>query len=412
MDEVKPVKLPMLNNVSTFQLNVLEFIFRQPTPVNIQYAMKQVNPRFQNMTNKNKDYNREYVRLYRLLKRLQSYGYVELFKMDGLIWVKAKNADILDLIKGDLQNSNLQKSKTKSPLIPKRCNKHRKEAIETALSKQMLDEAKKLKISKCFDTYVSELKYKKIVLKRFYDAPTFYSKFLVIPYKTRFNDKRYLAKQLKHYNELWKIASSKFKHGVFLTLTTDPKRFKSIYHSWKHFGKALNGFMSFLQKKFKVRPFYVCAYEFMKNGLLHVHIVFFGLPYLLPKKDIIDEWMKLGQGMIVDVQAIQNSSGRWHRLGQFDERKLKERDAKGYLKKYILKSYFDPLNASLYFTTNKRFWSYSYRLYRPSELKKESLGVFYFLCSCFEWELPLVVYEEEEENVRWTDELLTPFNFL
>jgi len=406
------VKLPMLNNVSTFQLNVLEFIFRQPTPVNIQYAMKQVNPRFQNCTNKNKDFNREYIRLYRLLKRLEKDGFVELFKMDGLIWVKPKDANILDLIKGDLQNSNFAKQKTKSPLIPKRCNKHRKEAIEISLTKQMLDETKRKKITQCFNSYINELKYKKIVLKRFYDAPTFYSKFLVIPYKTRFNDKRYSRKQFKVHNEIFKIASSKYKNAVLLTLTTDPKRFKSVFHGWKNFSKALNRFMSFLRKRLKERPLYSAYYEFTKSGLLHVHIIIFGKAYLLPKNDIVKEWERCKQGTIVDVMALLNSSGRWSSLSSNLASNQNIRNVKGYLGKYLSKSLYDAEQLELYFTSNKRFISYSYRLYRPEAPQRESLGVFYFLCSCFEWELPLVVYEEEAENVRWTDELLTPFNFL
>jgi hypothetical protein len=170
--------------------------------------------------------------------------------------------------------------------------------------------------------------------------------------------------------------------------------------------------MSFLRKRLKERPLYSAYYEFTKSGLLHVHIIIFGPAYLLPKNDIVKEWERCKQGTIVDIMALQNSSGRWSSLSSNLTSNQNIRNVKGYLGKYLSKSLYDAEQLELYFTSNKRFISYSYRLYRPSEPRKESLGVFYFLCSCFEWELPLIVMQEEAENVRWTDELLTPFYFL
>jgi len=410
------VKLPMLlattKSLTDYQCAVLEFIFRQPTPVNIQYAMKQVNKSFQGKTNKDKEFNREYTRLYRLLKRLEKIGALELFKMDGLIWVKPKDPTLLDLMKGRLQNCDFAKPRKKSPFIPKRCNEHRKEAIKIALSRQMLDEKRLKQIEKEFEAYVSSSKYRKIILKRHFDAPTFYPEFLVLDYKTRFTSKEYLKKQIKNVNEIFKIASQKYQNAVLLTLTTDPKRFKSSYHGWKSFGKNFAKFMRWLTKRLGERPLYSSFYEFTKSGLLHTHVLIFGEAYLIPKQEIVDEWKRLGQGEIVDIVALQNSSGRWHSLGEVSEAKKKVSNMKGYLMKYLKKALINREGLGLYFASNKRFLSWSYRLYHPEVRIKESLGVFYFLCSAFEWEIPLVVLEAPAREVKWCGEYHYSFNFL
>lgn len=101
--------------------------------------------------------------------------------------------------------------------------------------------------------------------------------------------------------------------GVFLTLTTDPKRHRNVEEANKAFGPALNRFMTYIRKKVKGlgygRLSHITAYEFQKNGLLHAHIVIFGIPYLEHYKRISYLWSRTGQGSIVYIYGL-NKDGK------------------------------------------------------------------------------------------------------
>ena len=147
------------------------------------------------------------------------------------------------------------------------------------------------------------------------------------------------------------------KKAVHLTVTTDPNRFYSLYAANRHFQKAFNRFMSFLTRKLGKRPEYITAYEFTKSGLLHAHILLFGLSWLSHKHAISEDWNRCGQGSITYIYSVRNDNGRWvYARGKPTDFK-KDKTAADYLKKYLLKSIDDPKEAMLYWVLNKRFFS-------------------------------------------------------
>lgn len=374
---------------------LLEFIAKQPVPVSLQYVLKQF---FGNKTNKDKEYNKIYMRLYRLLKRLQSEGVVELEKCDGLIVIKPTK-ELVDLILRARKTQTTRGSrKTCDGLckIPTRCSFQRYNAIRVALSVKMLGDGELEKISRFFGEYLSDCDSKVVVLRRRDDVSGFYPEFVVLPYRNRFNDPRYYRKQLDNVREIFRIASERYRRGVFLTLTTDPKRFSSVYESWRHFSKAFNRFMSYLRKRLGFRPMYIAAYEFTKSGLLHVHVVFFGVDRLLDKYELTRVWMRCGQGMVNYVVAIVNRNGRWVSLYGDGGRRVG--DVSGYLSKYLGKALSNSNLLALYFVSGKRFVSWSYRLYRCGG--RVSRGIYCFFGVFVEWELPFVVYEYLVESLR------------
>ena len=130
-------------------------------------------------------------------------------------------------------------------------------------------------------------------------------------YRTRFNSKSYIKKLLKRFERVFSIACRHYNYAVFLTLTTDPKRFSSLWHANRHFSVAFNRFLSFLGKRLGKRPKYICVYEFTKSGLLHAHIIIFGVSYLLHKFELTKYWAKCGQGKITYIYRLKKKRDRW-----------------------------------------------------------------------------------------------------
>ncbi len=390
-------------------LEVLEYIAKQPTPVNLQYVMKYVLK--VKGTNRDREYNRVYMRLYRLLRSLEELGAVELFKRDGLIWIKPK-PPLLDLMFYK-KNSNRVKpcgvsceNRKTGVKLPRRCSFERFQAIRVALSVKMLSDEDRKRIRGYFDDYVYSRSSLRVVVRRKPDAPSYFPEFIVLPYRTRFTDRRYVKRLWRVLNEIFRVANERYKEAVFLTLTTDPKRFGSLYESWRHFSIAFNRFMSYLSKRLGERPVYVAFYEFTKSGLLHVHVIVFGRVFLLPKDTITRVWSRCGQGEVNYVVALRNFGGRW-RGGDIS-------NLKGYLAKYlskVLRAVESSVNGfsigpfgnrkkdddddysglELYFASGKRFMSWSYRLFKPCG--RVYLGFYYFFVSCSELDIPLVVVE-------------------
>jgi len=374
------------------KLRALKLLAKEPSGAYLSYLIRQVRPELQNVNPRDKNYHKVYVKLLRFFRKLQSTNYVSITKRDGMLFIKIADHKLFDLIKASEKFKLSEKKVEDKGFIPKRSNPLRIEAIKTALQVRVLDEYSKDEIKACFEEYIKECKSKMIVLKRREDAPTFYPLFVKLNYKTRFTDKKIKAENLRKYEAIWRKATLKYKKAVFLTLTTDPKRFKSIYHSWRHFGIALNRFISYLTKYFKSRPRYLAVYEFTKSGLLHVHIIIFGYSYLLTKDKITKEWERCGQGTINYVYAIKNDGGKWSWIREKPKEAKSGTDVKTYLAKYLKKALFAEEQLFLYWTSNKRFFSYSRKLIRFKRKEVAKVSFFYFLGAYSITDLPDLLY--------------------
>ncbi|MFA4971916.1 MAG: hypothetical protein WC683_04835 [bacterium] len=140
-----------------------------------------------------------------------------------------------------------------------------------------------------------------------------------------------------------------------------------------------------------MRPIYLAVYEFQENGLLHSHIIIFGIRYLEQQNKISKDWERCGQGSIVKPISIKNDNGVWN------WRREQPADCKGqkpeaYLKKYLKKALFGESGFSLYWSVNKRFSSMSRRL-QVKKNKPAPTGFWKCLGSWKENEIPLWVYE-------------------
>jgi len=207
-----------------------------------------------------------------------------------------------------------------------------------------------------------------------------------LPCRTRFTDKGRKVKNIRTYDRGWVRANLLYSRGVFLTLTTDPSLHKSLWHANRHLARAWNRYLSLLlsrkkkamKKGFDTEPEendnidngtgrlrYIAAYEFQENGLIHLHVCFFGIRYLARMDQIADDWNRCGQGRIAHAYGIRRNGDTW------EWNREKPADAAGkspvdYLRKYLEKALYVSEHFPLYWVMNKRFCTMS-RIFQTKE---------------------------------------------
>lgn len=349
-------------------------------------------------------------RLRRRIKLLSEKGIIDTSQTDnGLIFIKSTN-NLIYLIKAKNYSTppeeDLKDNRKGIYDFPKRARPERMQAIKKAVKSDawMLPEVGE-SIGNEYTEYIEDIKNRFCLLIP-KDDPGNPEKIVKIPYKTRFTNKKMQYDNLKKFEDGFARASELHKRAVFLTLTTDPKRFVSSWHANRHFQTAWNRYMLLLTKKAGgIRPEYIVVFEFTRfigkdgaekrGGLLHAHAVFFGTSWMASAEEISADWSHCGQGEIIHPKAIShNGDGVWNwvRGAPPDAKGKKPAD---YLSKYLKKALFagDDMNKAdehahaLYWTFNKRFFSYSRRLVDP-KIKLPPSDMWYFLGSAHIDDIP------------------------
>lgn len=258
-------------------------------------------------------------------------------------------------------------------------------------------------IKTAYDSYLKKIDKERIVLV----DPLRPEEYLILPYRTRFNDKHRQLSNLDTFEKKFEEAEEYYDSAVFLTLTTDPKMHKTLWHANRHMSVAWNRYVSLLTKRNIIhykegimkaeipamkkagltdeeiedyqnsrkyrrylndqvkaqdrswRPRSVCCNEFQGNGLIHSHIMIFGTAWIDVKSQISEDWQRCGQGQMVDVCAVRRTPEGWTWAKERPADAKDDEDAKTYLKKYLNKAIFDHKGFQHYFTINKRFFTAS-----------------------------------------------------
>jgi len=308
----------------------------------------------------NDKYNLNYWSVYRFFR--DNSDFFIIYRIDGLLFIEPKCA-FFDLIK-DFVKFKLTKPSIYD--IPKRAHDLRIESIEMIQKLNVLNSDLKKNLIQNFNFYIEEIKSKVLCFLRTHPRPP-YDVTLIKPYTTRFTTPAIKIKTLSKYEFALKTATERHKKAVFLTLTTDPKLFESLWHANRHFCIAFNKFLSYLTSKKHGRPEYIAVYEYTKEtGLLHAHIILFGMTWIAKHKSITEEWERCSQGSTNYEYAIHNDCGFWrwtHKGPKTDY----DNDAGNYLKKYLKKAIFSNEHLELYWIFNKRFMTCSRRFIDPTD---------------------------------------------
>ena len=135
--------------------------------------------------------------------------------------------------------------------------------------------------------------------------------FCYLPYRHRFSD---VSEIIQRFYEVFEKASRRYRVGVWLTLTFNPKDLEKMdYLSYRYYAmKCLNRFLSWLRKRYRgVDWAYLCSIEFMENGLIHFHIVVFGLRRIEDAYVFMRRLRGWGFGYVHYMYVIVNRDGNW-----------------------------------------------------------------------------------------------------
>lgn len=222
-----------------------------------------------------------------------------------------------------------------------------------------------------FQDWIKETSHKKIILRKLGTPTPGKDPYLIMNCRTRFNDVgRAIANEIT-YKDAIENSLKLYKTGVFLTLTTDPqiwmrangeeftrhiKDGKKTHH-FSATGKGLNILAanrheSTAWRKWYEAECYRCGYripyirvvEFQKNGLIHTHVLLFGIEWNTPWYQFAKQWgEKYQQGFMNKAYKINNIDGKWC----WEQNGAKPEDTKGrdpadYLMKYLKKAQHQP----------------------------------------------------------------------
>ena len=338
--------------------DIAQILKYHPEGLILTCLVDKLHPTLKNNPSLKKKYHAKYVQISRIIENNP-----ELFsksKIGNLANIKLTEA-AFDLLRAGVKFKQNVKTPESLRSYPKRCRSQRIEAVKIIDSVKTLTKEERADIKSEFHDYLDEVKEFKIVLRRkdiiSDDIYTNIPKFKILPYVTRFIAKEIAAKNLDKMDAAFAYMTQRYKKGVHLTLTTDPNRFYSLYAANRHFSKAFNRYMSFLSRKHGKRLPYIAAYEYTKSGLLHAHVLLFGISWLAHKHAITEDWNRCGQGRITYIYTIINNNGRWTYSRNKPHNLAKGKTAADYLKKYLKKSIYDTEEAMLYWALNKRFFS-------------------------------------------------------
>lgn len=388
--------------------------------VYLSYLVRDASTRFTELSEK-----AIYHRVRRLLLRWHKEGLIKLTKIKGMLFAiplakfygRPSRVDSIGVasktqtIGGPVTESRQADARTRrrifnSANLPRRLHPHRRAAIDFLRQTLELDEKGWRYINDLFRFYLDDTRYKVVVLRSLEDLS-----FLLLPYSHRFWRSR-LKEILDKYEEVWRALSSRYEVGVFLTITSDPKKETNLYDCSREMSRRFNALMSWIKKKVKRKRLpYICVPEFQDNGRLHLHVVIFGIGRIADKKsELTPELERLGFGKINYIYKIVKRDGKWvwAKKRPRDTRRNPQDYLKKYLEKAIIGSFLFNRNSSgaafetnysialmklaMYWATGKRFFTYSYSALRAEDEEPDEFMIgpkLYEYVGTFNlWDLP------------------------
>ncbi len=140
------------------------------------------------------------------------------------------------------------------------------------------------------------------------------SEYLLLPYRTRFNDEGRAQSVRDGFETALQQAADRHGDAVMLSLSTDAKRHDSTSAALENLYEAKSRFMSWLATDYQLgyRPENLTVLEWTQSGLPHVHVVLFGVSWALPQSQLAAKWDDLGQGRVVDIrQVVRDRRDNW-----------------------------------------------------------------------------------------------------
>lgn len=242
--------------------------------------------------------------------------------------------------------------KIRDPAIfVRRQNEHGKKVLNPKLVKAQRE------ISKLFEVWKKDVSRKNIVMRDV--SGNGKSKYLILNYKTRFTDNSRHWEIEKTYRNAVNKSLELYDKGLFITLTSDPQihmrprgsefirhvndpqtgktyEFEltgtggSLWTANRNESKAFRKWYEKTCHRFEARIPYIRVVEFQENGLLHTHLLMFGIDdhyykdikrhgeiigrkrYSFSWEELARDWgERYDQGIMNQVYRVENRNGKW-----------------------------------------------------------------------------------------------------
>lgn len=225
-------------------------------------------------------------RLRRFISKLEKEGYIEVKKVDGLLWIKPIPR-ILDLIhKGTHARNHAQNAQNENPdfkkaillLLPSQ--RIRASELWWELNKlrlkSRLKEEEIEKVVENFELYINDIAEKVLL---FLDE----EEIQILEYKSRFTSKSRAIEIVKTLDQAFEIASE-YESGIFLTITLPPV-FPFKIQKWL-LSFLLHRIKALIRKREKKNLPHIKAIEPQSSFSIHYHAIIFGTDFIMQKDQL------------------------------------------------------------------------------------------------------------------------------
>ena len=188
------------------------------------------------------------------------------------------------------------------------------------LWKEFDEELRRLVIDS-FKMYLQDCKETVILFENIEDGSWLATRYLET---IRFG-KRKTRKRVREFKKIFEVTAKRFRWGVMITLTVDPKKVESIWDARYVAQREFNRFMTWLKKFLKERDkkygverkrVYLRIIEYQRNGRVHYHVLVFGCRWIKHETEVFEKYWRLG---FVDIKRLVVRNGRWVFLDKPDD---------------------------------------------------------------------------------------------
>jgi hypothetical protein len=145
------------------------------------------------------------------------------------------------------------------------------------------------------------------------------AEFLFIAYATRFNSPERAGEIQRKFRRAVDRGEERYGSACLLTLTTDRKRFSSVIDAVDEIlanNRRLFDRLDYDAETGPPRPGYrvphIYVPEFTDSGLVHLHVLCFGVNFLYSQAALSTLWDDLGQAEVVDIRALPKRGGHFY----------------------------------------------------------------------------------------------------
>lgn len=242
-------------------------------------------------------HSREYIRkrIISVARELANKGYIEIHETANLNYYIMKKLDrhIFDLIlyTGERETQKPRRSKPFT-LADRRARYERSAAQHVVYERPKLDPEDRSSLTDhIYDLFLSYVRRLARQVLVFYDKMT--DQYVFIKQKNRYVDPNLNRDQLRKFLRVFSYYAKKYKVGVFLTITFPPIFPLGLYPKLATY--VVKQLMAWIRKHNPDKEIrMIRVNEFQENGMLHIHLVIFGIDYICEKEELtvrLDVWL-------------------------------------------------------------------------------------------------------------------------